>query len=383
MKTPAYPSQIPSPRARSAISLGVASNEPRSKPLIEALRQQCTVQGVWNFDDIDLFTKAAAAALSFHRVKAEWWGGYQMHPLVQRRRRRVLARLMQETQRPIDALLCWGSWFHPFANQKGAPPFFNYIDQSRSLQALDGETPTSGRGRIRSHALQADAYAASSGVLCMSEWAKAQTIEAHPHIADKVHVVGWGPCGVDLSGEQPARKTENVVLHVSNDFRRKGVDFLVRAAEQVAKVIPDVQFLVVGRDRRATWAADTPHVRFTGPVYGDELRQLFRRAKLFFLPHRFDRSPHVLVEAMSASLPIIVSAQGGPIELFAGEQIGSCVAVGDIAGYAKAICELLNDEDRRFRYGLAARKLMLQKYTWPVVADRILGIVSDSLPRTS
>ena len=371
-----------SPFGKKSISIGVATNEPRSKPLIEALEQQCLVQGVWDFDDIDFFTKAAAAALSFNRVKAEWWGGYQMHPLVQRRRRLVLRRLIEKERRPIDALLCWGSWFHPFGKQKSAPPFFNYIDQSRSLKALEGETPASGRGRRRSHALQAQTYAASSGVLCMSEWAKAQTIEAHPQISDKVHVVGWGPCGVDLSDELPGPKTENVVLHVSNDFRRKGVDFLIATAEEVAAVIPDVQFLVVGRDRRATWAVDTGHVRFTGPAYGEDLRKLFRRAKVFFLPHRFDRSPHVLVEAMSASLPLVVSAQGGPVELFSGDPIGYCVPIGDISGYAQALCSLLKDESRRSEYAESARKLMQQKYNWPVVADRILRIMSDSLSRS-
>jgi hypothetical protein len=47
---------------------------------------------------------------------------------------------------------------------------------------------------------------------------------AGPNCADKLYVVGWGPCAIDLSDEhieEAARRP--IVLHVSNDFERKGV----------------------------------------------------------------------------------------------------------------------------------------------------------------
>jgi glycosyltransferase involved in cell wall biosynthesis len=330
---------------------------------------------VWDFDRVDRLTRAVVAALTFHPVRAEWWGRFQMHPMMQARRRQLLLGEIAREASPIDALLLWGSWFHPFRGQTSSPPFFNYIDQSRSLQPLPGEAAASSAGRIRSHALQAETYRDSGGILCMSEWARQQTIDAHPAIAHKVHVVGWGPCAVDLSAETPPDVRENIVLHVSNDFRRKGVDFLIATAERVAQRVPDVQFLVVGEDRRATWAQNVGCVRFLGVQRGAALADLFRRAKAFFLPHRFDRSPHVLVEAMSAGLPLVTSAQGGPIELIEGRGTGFCVPVGDIAGYADALVSLLTDDERRRSMGNAGLRIMRENYTWPIVAERILGHV--------
>jgi glycosyltransferase involved in cell wall biosynthesis len=343
------------------------------------------VQSVWNFDRVDRPTRYLVAALSYHPVRAEWWGRFQMHPLMQARRRQLLLRSIRRESAPIDALLCWGSWFHPFKGEPSSPPFFNYIDQSRSLQPLPGEAPASSAGRRRSHALQAETYHDSSGILCMSEWARRQTIEAHPSIAHKVHVVGWGPCAVDLSDETPPGKRENIVLHVSNDFRRKGVDFLISTAEQVARQVPDVQFLVVGGDKRVDWARDTGSVRFLGVQRGEALDDLFRRAKVFFLPHRFDRSPHVLVEAMSAGLPLVTSAQGGPIEVIEGQGTGYSVPVGDIAGYASALVSLLTDETRRRAAGAAGLRLMRERYRWSVVADRIVTLIEAArrAPRRS
>ncbi|MEP6495568.1 MAG: glycosyltransferase family 4 protein [bacterium] len=360
------------------LALGIATNEPRSRYLIEALKARGVVQATWDFDRVDRVTRALVAALTFHPVRAEWWGRFQMHPLMQRRRRQLLLRAMGEESVPVNALLCWGSWFHPFQGEASPPPFFNYIDQSRSLQPLPGESPASSAGRVRSHALQAETYRDSSGIFCMSEWARAQTIEAHPAVADKVRVVGWGPCAVDLSAETPPEVRENIVLHVSNDFRRKGVDYLVSTAERVAARVPDVQFLVVGQDKRADWVHDTAHVRFLGVQRGEALASLFRRAKVFFLPHRFDRSPHVLVEAMSAALPLVTSAQGGPMELIEGKGTGSYAPVGDIDGYSEALVSFLTDEDKRRHAGDAGRKLMREKYTWSSVTDRILDLIDEA-----
>jgi len=211
----------------------------------------------------------------------------------------------------------------------------------------------------------------------MSEWARSQTVDAHPSTSARLHTVGWGPCAIDLSAEHHEYARENIVLHVSNDFRRKGVDFLMETAERVARHVPDVQFLVVGEDSRVTWARDTGPVRFLGTRRGEELASLFRRAKVFFLPHRFDRSPHVLVEAMSAGLPLVASAQGGAVELIANRGTGACVPIGEIDGYATAILRLLQDEPLRQAQGAAALRAMRANYQWSIVAGRILAIIES------
>jgi glycosyltransferase involved in cell wall biosynthesis len=359
-----------------ALTLCLAGNEPRQQYLFAELARQSRVLAELAFDDIDPVTKVVAALLSYARPRSEWWGNYQMHPLVQRRRRRVLQRgLRRVTPRP-DALLTWGSWFNPASDV----PFFTYIDQSRSLAPLPGERPASRQRGERAHAMQAKTYQDAGAVFCMSQWARAQTLEAHDVPPDKVLAVGWGPCAVDLSTEAiPDAAREPLVLHVSNDFRRKGVDYLLATAERVAAVDPTIRFVVIGRDGSGLPVADTKNVTFTGPIYDRaQLADYFRRASLFFLPHRFDRSPHVLVEAMSAGLPLVTSAQGGASELVDGTGIGAAVAVGDVDGYAGAILHLMRDADARRTASIRARALMMERYNWPVIASRILERISRS-----
>jgi glycosyltransferase involved in cell wall biosynthesis len=308
-----------------------------------------------------------------------------MHPVVQRRRRKVLLGRMREHLAESDALLMWGSWFEPFPRGRGQIPVFHYVDQSHSLSNLPGERRGRFARRRRAHALQGECYANAAAIFCMSEWARQQTLEAHDVNPAKVIAVGWGPCGIDLSKEAEFGSGEEpIVLHVSNAFYRKGLDYLAETAERVCAAVPNARFVVVGRDRTSFKVPVSSRIEYLGPIYDKErLAQLFRSASLFFLPHRFDRSPHVLVEAMSAGLPLVASSQGGAIELIDGESNGYLCAPGEIAAYAEAIITLLRDRALRRQMGESGRRLVRQKYNWSTIAERIVAHMSstDCRPR--
>jgi glycosyltransferase involved in cell wall biosynthesis len=364
-----------------SIRLCLTGNEPRQRYLFEELTHIVDVKAIVPFDDIDPLTKMLAAGLSFSWPRLEWWENYYMHPLMQRRRRNVLRKGIAPTLKDIDALLMWGSWFQPFLGKNSEIPFFHYIDQSHSLTNLPGERHGHFARRKKAHALQAKCYAAASGIFCMSDWARNQTLESHTVRPEKVTAVGWGPCAVDLSNEElGCAERDPIVLHVSNDFYRKGVDFLIDTAERVFRTIPTARFLVVGRDSSGFAVPATSRVEFLGPVYDKvALASLFRAASVFFLPHRFDRSPHVLVEAMSASLPLVASSQGGAVELINGKDTGYLCEPGAVDQYAEAIITLLRDTNLKRRMGSNGRNLMRQRYNWQTVAQRIANLIENAL----
>lgn len=361
--------------------LALASNEPRARYLFQELRRQAEVVADVNFDDIDIGTKTAAALLSFRPSRRQWYESYQMHPLMQRRRRHVLRRELAAKLVSTDALVMWGSWFDPRSSSAALdPPFFNYIDQSLAVTPVLGEPPALRFGRERAYRLQAATYAGSSGIFCMSEWARAQTLLAHTIDHAKISVIGWGPCGIDLSAENiPWSSREKLVIHVSNDYRRKGVDFLLQVAENFMALDAAVRFVVIGRDASGMSVADTPNVQFVGQVSDrGRLSDYFRRACAFFLPYRFDRSPHVLVEAMSAGLPFVSSAQGGAVELAAGGA-GFALAIGDIPAYTSALGSLTGDFERAAEMGGRGRQLMESHYSWPVVASKAIALMARAI----
>jgi glycosyltransferase involved in cell wall biosynthesis len=365
---------------KSDRSIAVTSNDDRARFLVEALGRQSQVVADVPFDRIDKLTRYAAAALSFRPNRAEWWVTYQMHPLVERRRRRVLQQGLRPFLGRIDGLVMWGSWFHPrLRDIHPGARYINYIDQSLALEPVLGEPKEGYIDRRVAHRLQAETYRDSAAVMCMSQWAREQTLLAHPALPpEKVRVAGWGPCGIDLSATPlPWSEREPLVLHVSNDFHRKGLDYLIETAARVRQSVPGARFVVIGSDYGRMPNPPTGEgVTFTGRISDRAvLADYFRRASVFFLPHRFDRSPHVLVEAMSAGIPLVASAQGGALELIEGTGAGFAVPIGDVAGYAKAILTLLTSPETAADMGQRGRRLMLRSYTWDAVAARLLDAV--------
>ena len=363
---------------RADLSIAFTANDSRAKYLLRALERRCREVVEIEFDQVDALTRYLAAAATFRPNRAEWWTMYHLHPLVGRRRRKVLHRNLGARRNGLDGLIMWGSWFNAQVN---GLPVIHFIDHSLAVEPVLGETRPRFIHRQGAHKQQARTYRDAAAVLCLSDWARQQTLLAHPQLDPaKVRAAGWGPCGVDLSAEQISPDArEPLVLHVSNDFHRKGLDFLVATAERVRENIPNARFVVIGSDYGGMKNVPTaPGVEFTGRINDRaQLENYFRKASLFFLPHRFDRSPHVLVEAMSAALPLVTSAQGGPQELASNTGAGFTVPIGDIDGYARAVTTLLQDRELATRMGETGKALMLRSYTWDAVAANVLDVLRE------
>ena len=354
----------------------LTSNDPRSRFLFDEIDKLVDVVGYINFDDLDLITKACAGALSWLPDRTMWRRAYYMHPLVQRRRAHVLARKMELYRGRADAVLMWSSWFRP----PGPLPFFQYFDESYAPPHGLPFSPW----RRASFRMQAAGYRSAAGLFCFSEWSRDQILAWHRNCASKAEVVDWGPCGVNLSDEEiPESERKPIVLHVSNDPHRKGVDYLIDTAKIVRASLPQAQFVVIGRMPEG-WptVSRTDGVSFLGEIHDkEELAHHFRRASVFFLPHRYDRSPHVAVEAMSAGLPIVGSHQGGLTQLIEGQDTGFLIGVGDVGGYALALDAMLREPELRARMGAAARELMRRRYTWSHVAEKMVAGITATMQK--
>ena len=371
-----------------AIRIATANNEPRSRYLIDALNRKAQVVLDCEFDPFSPLFKYPAALLSFSMDRRDWWNKYHWHPIVRYARRKSLWAKLMPYKNQCDALLMWGSWFNPSIFEPGGGlPFWMYIDQSCSpvIDENDVSGHKSIKARLAFNVYQNRAYHDAHGIFCMSNWAREQTMSAHRLPISKVHYVGWGPCAVDLSREDVSMNTKDpTVLFVGNDFYRKGVDILAAACHIVSRKIKNVRFYIVGENNDQLKLASHPNLIFTGLVKDkEELRQYFRKATVFCLPARFDRSPHVLVEAMSAGKPVVATNVGGIPDAVIHNKTGLLVAREDTDDLARALLAMLEHPELSKEMGVAGKRMMLDNFTWDVVAEKIISTIAREQRLTS
>jgi glycosyltransferase involved in cell wall biosynthesis len=189
-------------------------------------------------------------------------------------------------------------------------------------------------------------------VLGEGERAAVEAVTAAP-----VHVI---PNAVPALPGGRAPLKAPMVLAVGRLRPVKGFDRLIRAFAAVASQHPEWRLRICGSggERRHLRALITElglesHARLAGRVAHVE-REL-ERASIFVLSSHAEGLPLALLEAMSKGLPVVsFDCPTGPPAVIAHGVDGLLVPNGDVAGLARAIAALIEDEPLRRRLGAAA-----------------------------
>ena len=172
------------------------------------------------------------------------------------------------------------------------------------------------------------------------------------------------------------------LLFVGHDFKRKGLALVLRALARLGEPCPHL--LVVGSDphdtsvlRRFQEMVRTlgvgERVHFLGSV--EEVRGVYGAADLFVLPSAYEGMCLAVLEAMSASLPVVGTDASLPESL----RCGGTVAVQHDAGeIARAVAHWLSDEPARLAAGRAARE-RASEFTWESHAESLATLYRRAL----
>lgn len=179
---------------------------------------------------------------------------------------------------------------------------------------------------------------------------------------------------------------ERIILFVSMNFEIKGLDVLIQALALLAgsPSAPPFRLLVAGKGnvRKYQGLASSlgigGRVSFTGVIPGGELPSVYAGADLYAMLSRFDTFGMVVLEAMAASLPVLVSDHVGAKDLVQ-DGINGFVVSADAGpeDIARKLASLLPEEVRE-RMGRAARETAREN-TWDAVAAHVSTIYEELL----
>lgn len=140
---------------------------------------------------------------------------------------------------------------------------------------------------------------------------------------------------------------------------------IVRQAEHTAS------FMVVGRDAPADLAT-VPGVQVVGTV--PDIRPYVAQAAVVVVPLRAGGGTRIkILEAMAMDKVVVSTTLGAEgLEVEDGRHIILANAPSD---FAEAIVGFLRDPGRRAAMGAEARRLVAEKYSWDIQAERLDGVL--------
>lgn len=169
------------------------------------------------------------------------------------------------------------------------------------------------------------------------------------------------------------------VLFLGRLHSVKGLNLLIPAFDTLRRTLPNAQLVIAGPENDAyglkvrAWVRDRGlgnAVHFVGPLDRADVIQAYVDADVFCLPSYTESFGMTVAEAMACALPVVISDQVH-IQTDVARATAGLVTRCDSGELAEALRILLANPTRRRAMGEAGRRLVQERYTWPVIVDAL------------
>lgn len=178
--------------------------------------------------------------------------------------------------------------------------------------------------------------------------------------------------------------TDPIILFASMNFEIKGLDNIMFSLAKLKAQKHKFKFIVVGKGdikkytQIAQKAGISSDVIFTGILSKEKLINLYLAGDLYIMLSKFDTFGMVVLEAMAASLPVIISNNVGAKDLVQDNKNGFIIEDTSDTDNIAAKIALMLDENIRRPFAQAAFHTATQN-TWTHVAAKYQNIYEDVL----
>jgi glycosyltransferase involved in cell wall biosynthesis len=278
----------------------------------------------------------------------------------------------------IPVCASWHTNLHEYAARRSETVIPRWIKQSRREQLMR---------QIENWTFRASALYFKAGRFHFAP---------NRELIDKLRAATHKPCylmerGVDHVLFSPAKRDraddgqnkdgQIVVGYVGRLSTEKKVRSFAEIADAVrAAGHANVKFVFVGHGRDRDWLLENVKgAQMTGVLRGEALATAYANMDLFAFPSETDTFGNVVLEALAAGVPAVVTNQGGP--KFIVEHRKSGFVAKDNAQFIDAVVQLVKDPSLRKTMAVEARERALRA-SWTRVFSSVYDAYREQLPQT-
>jgi len=183
-------------------------------------------------------------------------------------------------------------------------------------------------------------------------------------------------------------KSKIKIVFLSNLIESKGVFVLLDACSLLQQKNIDFECDFIGAegdvtishfDNKVIQHQLNSKVHFLGKKYGKEKNEILKNSDIFAFPSYYSNEcfPLVLLEAMSAGLPVISTFEGGIPDIVKEGVTGYLVPQRDSVALANQLERLILNQELRFKMGNAARKKFESRFKLENFELRMIEILDS------
>lgn len=285
----------------------------------------------------------------------------------------------------LDAVVCYENAARDTfraAKEQGATTILDAASVHHTWQDAFYEPTESAAAHRRITRRKDEEIALADHVVTVSEFARESYVEAGVP-AEQVTSV---PMGANLDVFSGGGDRENptaqpfTFLFAGHARPLKGVDVLLEASEQLVAAGMDHRLQFAGGRDEGVFQNTCAPVESLGYLSHDRLASAFHAADCLVLPSRFDSFGRVVVEALAAGLPAIVSEHVGAKEVLTEGETGWVVPTEDVDALAERMrwCVAHRDQVRDMQTTAARTG---QNYSWTAYRERVTDVIASIVER--
>ena len=229
-------------------------------------------------------------------------------------------------------------------------------------------------------------------IVTISKYSSRKVVEFYAVDKAKIRIV---PNGVDIHRFKPSKDCKTIkrqmglderlcVLFVGRLIPRKGLPFLIKAAEHIIKEYAQTMFLIVGDGPlKNNLMADLEKRKlsnnfiFLGDVNESALPAVYNCADVFVLPSIQEGQGIAFLEAQATAKPVVAFDVGGVSEAVLNKKTGFLVKP-DSLQLSKAILKVLSSYSLREKMGNRGRDFVSDNFSWDICAQKMLKVYHEA-----